>query len=179
MQVPKRVSISEILLALKALFVASNVLPENRIFIIARNTGIVPQMQAPQDMLLRPRGFTVDQGMVAAGGRYTTRLTRIIDVIIRVRYELDKVGEDVLWLTTASLGYFAFEEAAVNAMQVQIDGKNNTLLDSAGNSLLAEPMRIVDGMTPEKDITGKTPGWGNGAFGISVAYLANVDVAIQ
>lgn len=179
--VPKRTGISEILLALRRLLSQSvQSINEDRIFIVARNQSALPAMQAPTDILMRPRGFTTNQEMVASAGRYTTQLTRIIDIIIRHRRELDKVGEDSHFLTDDPEGYFEIEEQAIGAVQVIIDGEDSQLLDPGGNSLLTEPMRIVDGTTPNKYApTQSQVGFGEGAFGIEVKYLLDLDLDIQ
>lgn len=171
---PKRTSFRTIILAIKQRFVDKEVLPANRILPIARNLVSMPDLQAPQVIFLRPRGFTVDANMVIAGGRYTTMLTRILDVIVRVRMQRDKIGDDTLWLTNEADSYLAIEEAAFDAVQVHSD-----LTDAQGNLLVCEPIRVVDGTAPDKGNDTTNPGWGMASFGVECKYLANVDISVQ
>lgn len=178
-EVPKRCSFAEILLAIEARLVAFQVLPASRVFIVARSTSVMPNPVGPSDITLRPRGFIVDQDMAIAGGRYTTKLTRVVDVIIRLRSELDKAGSDKLFLTkdagqAEAVNYFALEEKAISALQIDAD-----LKDVEGNVLVCCPIRIVDGTTPDKNQMVQNPGWGNSAFGVSCEYLPDIDIAVQ
>lgn len=178
-QQPLRTRFSTILLAMRQRLITKRVLyPEDaqghRIFIVSRGQRNLPPVHGPNDILLRPRGFTVHEGMVTAGGRYTTMLTRVVDVIVRSRRELDKAGNDTQWLTDIDQGYFDLEENALDAFQVDSD-----LTDSEGNMLVCEPIRIVDGFTPEKDPTRFKPGWGDGNFGVEIKYLPPIDVSEQ
>ena len=165
---PKRTSISEILLVSRQKLINDGVLPGDRIFIISRERHQIPDLHAVSALFLRPRGFSSDQDIADAGGRYTTKFTRVIDVIVRVRRQLDKAGSDIQLLTDDEDGaYFYLEERAVNALQIEY------LYDGAGNSLTCEAPRIVDGYTPEWEMM--RPGWMPANFGVEVKYLFNAD----
>lgn len=161
--VPKRTSISEIMLAIRQKLIDAQVLPPDRIFIVARESQQLRDHQAPEVIYIRPRGMVVDQLILEAGGRYTTRIIRIVDIFVRVRNQRDKSMSDIQWLTDADQSYFKLEEAVMNVLNVAF------LEDGVGNELLCEPMRPVSTESPQVD-RGKL-GWGNAAASYEVHYL--------
>lgn len=163
---------SDILQAIRNEIVRLRVIDDiNRIIPCARRTK-VPKLTGEKDIILRV-GNTQIVPSVEGQGRGYTRLRRIIEVIPRCRSALDEVGKDTVWLMDETLGFFNFEEALLDA--VQLFQPTNI----AETEFLAdEPMRIVGFGIPDKDVDpdGK---WGSETMMLEVFYKANLDQSRQ
>src|SRR3990172_8020876 len=136
-----------------------------QIFWIARNK--IPHFLGPWDILLRPRrGFSI-QDNSDGGGKWDTRIRRIIDVALRVQLATDETARDVEWLF-ADDGYFALEESVIDALQMFEP------TDAQGNILLAEPMRLLEGIEPARE-QGNEVLWGDGTLAFEIVYTMNLD----
>jgi hypothetical protein len=169
---PVRTGLAAVLAAIQAQLVLKAVVADpSHVLMVARQN--VPHYTAEKDVLLWPRGFSVSAKMVAAGGRTTTKLTRTISTVCRTRLHLDEAGRDKVWLTHATLGLLALEEAVADALQLFSPTQG-------GAALLCEPMRLLRG-----DSMGKEEGrdrdvsWGLSALDWEVAYLLNINQSVQ
>lgn len=136
----------------------------NRVIPCARRTK-VPKLTGDRDIILRV-GSTQKIPSTEGQGRFYIRLRRIIEVIPRCRSALDEVGKDTIWLTDESLGFFAFEEAVMDAVELfQPMNVEETAF------LVDEPMRIVGFGIPDKDVDpdGK---WGSETMMVETIYQA-------
>lgn len=138
---------------------------KDRINLIARNE--VPALVGESDVQLRVRGFTADP---AHASRHDMRVSRTVDVTIRVRLVLDKVGSDWAWFKKV---FEPFELATINALQLFEP------TDDQGNNLMVQPMRIVRGDTATKDNKiGDAFSWGQTSLACEVVYAVDVDPTI-
>src|SRR5678816_683015 len=151
---------------LKAQLVAETRCGADSIFWIASGSQI-PNFTAPADIILQVRQFTPYQPAVEGGGRWDTRITRIIDITGRVQLAVDPAFKDDEWLFGDN-GYLALEEEIVAALQIF------TPVDSSQNALLAEPCRFVQGQSPFKE-QGNEVLWGHGTIGLEVYYTLDMD----
>lgn len=145
------------------------VLEPERIFRIARDHLRIEHYTAPQDILLRPGGFTVDVESMVGGGRRNTILHRDLIVIIRTRMDLDKGGVDKEWLEQAARGHIQLEESVLNAFQGFYP------VNDDGDSITVESMRIKAGAMPDKENIDKYDDWGYSVLTFDVAYYPPLD----
>lgn len=163
---PKRTSFGEILLAVKAEVIKRTGLPAARVIILARDQA--PKAQAEQIIYLRPRRFTSIEPENTGGGRSNTRLTRQLDLILSSRMATDASTSDEDWLTHPTRGYYALEDAAVDALQEFFP------TDGQGNALVFEPIRIMS-----EDQTLKLGHWGQANATFEVGYMPPLDQTRQ
>src|SRR5262245_28774785 len=91
-----RCTIGPVLTAIAGQLVAKAVVQDpSRVVWSLRPT--VPHFGAEQDVVLRPLAPSAVQGWIAAGGRVTTMITRVIQTVCRSRSQLDEAGRDRLW----------------------------------------------------------------------------------
>jgi hypothetical protein len=157
-----------ILLAAQAQLVAFGVVPKDRCFIVGRDPKKVEHWQALADVLIRPGGFTPDQGRVGGGGRLDSGVHREMLVYVRQRLDRDQADQDIHWLTDSD-GFLALEEAVVNYLQIIIPA------DVAGNLLLIEPMRVMGSSPPDKD-NNDGDSWGFSTLRFDCFYYTPIDL---
>jgi hypothetical protein len=161
-----RTSLRDIAPLITTRLAAATSINRERIFWIAR-LNPVPHFTGQADILLRPRRKLALQDNVDGGGKWDTRVTRILDVIPRVQYAVDPAASDYEWLF-ASGGYITLEEEIVDALQMFMP------TDSTGNILVAEPMRLVTADDPLKE-AGNEVVWGSGVLGFEMVYTMDLD----
>jgi len=154
-------SIRTVLEAVQAWLVAQEVLDADRILLVARPFTEVPLEMGDADLLLRPGSF-LPTGNETGAGRYDTRIRRILEIAVRTRLEVDEVGQDLHWLRDDAR-HLALEEAVLAALEIFPPE------DAAGNILLAEPMRLVDGTAAEKRKDKR--GWGQSVLRFEMIYV--------
>jgi hypothetical protein len=157
-----RTGIAMILLSIQQQLIDKAVVPQADIGIVC--TVDVPHFDADQDVLIYPQRFTSDQAQADHAGRIDTRVVRMVHIILRTRMELDESNRQVSILTTPSLGHFALEDAILDALQIFFP------LDSNGNQLTYEPMRVYTGEPPKLELP-KHPGWGNSILTFEVGEM--------
>ncbi len=157
---PIRARFSSILLALKARIIARAVVPAAQLEIIADDQP--PPTKGEKLVYLRPRRHSAGQPQVESAGRLDTRLTRTVDVFVRTRATIDKISSSEQWLTDQARGILDLEEDIVNALQ------DFAPVDSDGNLLTVQPIRITTGAQP--DSGAKKQGWGQSSSSWDVIY---------
>lgn len=143
----------------------------NRIMLVARRTA-VPNLVGDKDIIIRVNPTQV-MVSVEGEGRFFTKLRRLIEVIPRVRTALDPVGRDDDWLTDESLGFLAFEDAVIDALQLfQPMNIDETAF------LIIEPMRLVSVSNPDKPNEPNSK-WGSSVQSWEIVYQAELDQSRQ
>lgn len=147
-------------------------IPGSRVFWVARRR--VEHYLGPWDVLLRPRaGISLDE-TTTGGGRWDTRVRRILDVAVRVGLAVDEAARDYQWLfadadeDTGLIGYFRAQEAIIDALHLFLP------TDGDGNGLLAEPMRLVNDIDPLRE-EGSESVWGDGTLAFEMVYTLDLN----
>jgi hypothetical protein len=159
-----RTSLATILTRLKTLLVADTTLniPAERVLLTVRRK--LPHFQADQDIVLRPRGFSVMAKVTDHAGRWQTTLKRRLDVTCRTRLGIDEADRDEDWLTDEAYGHIAFEEAVASFFQTLY------LMDDDQNVILHEPLMLMDAPDHEKDADDELQEWGQSTFSYELIY---------
>lgn len=148
-------------------------IPEGRIFWVARNR--IAHFVGPWDIVIRPRGGVSLDPNTDGGGRWDTRVRRIIDVAVRVARSTDDVARDYDWLFAEPsaddldlIGYFTAQERVIEALHVFSPE------DESGDILVAEPMRLVSDNDPFRE-PGSEIVWGDGTLAFEIVYTLDLD----
>ncbi len=159
-----RTSLATILTRIKTLLIADAALsiPAARVLVTVRRK--LPHFQADQDIVLRPRGFSVVAKITDQAGRWETTIKRRLDVTCRTRLGFDETDRDESWLTDGTYGHVAFEESVASFFQELY------LTDADDNMLLHEPMLLMDGPDPEKEADDETAEWGQTTLSFEMVY---------
>jgi hypothetical protein len=108
---------ADILQAITTQLVTAKVVPDaSRIKVTVRDPRDVPFNDSELDILLRVRGFDVDQQQYEGAGRYFCRVNRTLEIIPRTRDAKDAVDEDLAWVTEETFGHLAAEDAIYTAL---------------------------------------------------------------
>lgn len=157
-------SMKEILTAVVAqLVVGKAAVDDGRIRIVARRPEDVPFADSEMDILIRVRGFRVDDSQYTGAGRQFCRNDRRLEVIPRTRDARDSVSEDLKWLTDETFGQLAIEDTIYNALEEFYP------LRADGTSLLIEPLKLID---CGDDIRGNRNSTGAWTWGYSILTYA-------
>jgi hypothetical protein len=129
-----------------------------------------PRLVGDRDILMRIRGFGVDQNSVAGAGERNTQLRRLIDLVLRSRRVTDPVSSDLAWFTAAD-GQLAFESGVIAAAQM-LFGDPATEPDGRVYSAIGqwEPLRIVNGGDAVKDLFEVDGTWGSSVITVECVY---------
>lgn len=154
---------------------------EKRVTIVAqRPPNHTPTLSAGRDILIRPRGFVVDQNTVAAAGRAYTPIRRQIELILRSTRSTDTVNADRKFLTEEGIGQVEFEDQVFDVIQMW-QGNVESVVD--GDPLLlvgeGEPVRVVSGGDAARDFVSPDGKWGASTIVIEVMYRQELDQTRQ
>lgn len=176
-----RSSFVTIVQAVQTQLVNAGIVSSDQIHLISRQQHDIPHFVGDQDILIRPGRFRSIEGQAAVAGRVATVFNRVLEIFPRTRVVLDESDRDAIFLTDqgtadpvnspAGLGIFALEEAIVNSLHIFLP------VDSNGNALTWEPMRIITGEAPEKQRD--DPLWGYSSLDFEVVYMFNANQAVQ
>lgn len=125
--------------------------------------GDPPKLNGDRDALLRPLSYHSTQEAFDGAGRTCCELVRFLDVIVRTRSYMDKIGSGVTILTDAEYGLIPWEELVAKSLA------GYSPEDDDENLLVTQPIRIFDGPAPEKDRIAKE--WGGSGIRFEVKYL--------
>lgn len=157
-------SMKEILDAITAqLVVGKAAVDDGRIHVVGRRPEDVPFIDSEMDILVRVRGFRVDDGQYTGAGRAFCRNDRRLEIIPRTRDARDAVNSDLKWLTDETLGHLALEDAIYNALEQFYP------LRTDDTSLLIEPLKLIDCGDPVRGIRASTGAW---TWGYSILNYA-------
>lgn len=148
------------------LFAQVSLLTINPYLVLIVGNDEAPRMQADFDCILRPGGYLSVAPTYDVAGRQCTKIVRSLHLYPRCRLALDSSDRDDIRLTHASLGFFQFEEACVNALHGFFPR------DSSDNHLTYEELRITNATDPMRSL--KDDQWMLGHTAFEVAYLFNL-----
>lgn len=148
-------------------------LPINHIYVVARRT--LPNLVGNSDILIRPGRFQIENSSSDGAGRFHTRVRRQFDIIIRIRSYADQVGEDLSFLTAEAEGILLVEDMVFNWVHMW---QPPHVGDSSSGPILeeVEPIRVVGGMEPTKDIRSADGNWGQSSITIEAAIEQELDL---
>lgn len=167
-----RTSVRAIILAAVARIVEITELDAARVGVTVLPPDEVPPFGAPQDVLVRVRGETPDEGIIDGTGRWDNRRRRILDVACRTRVSLDEEGGDLARLTHESLGHVLLEDLVVEALEIF----NAPDPDEAG-SLITAPLRVGRLTDPQR--MAKFPDWVFSVFTVEAEYSRDLDTDLS
>lgn len=176
---------SDIILALVAK-VGEVVADENAIIVTARRE--LPVLVGDFDVLLRVRNMRVEEGTVAAAGRYFMPIRRYVDIIIRARQYADVSKHDLQWLTDETNGILDKELQLIEALEMWhpvagMVGGTTPIVGDNPQFLLIEPARVITGEDPTRDVVSRAgvtdPGYGMLGFRLDTYYSEELNQAIQ
>lgn len=124
-----------------------------------------------QHCAIMPMVQDVIQDQVLGGGRYQSGVTGQIHVYIYSRLSLDMPQRDNDWLTDQTLGLLGAMHGTIDALQLFHP------LDSQGNALLEEPMRLLKQDMPIKYLT--MGDWGYLCLVFEIKYMLSLDTSID
>jgi hypothetical protein len=151
----RKSSLKPVLVAIRARLVARLTgWSEGRVKVAVRDK--VPRYDGDSDVVLRVRGYTTDPG---SRDKHDRRIYRQIDVIVRVRDELDEADQDSIWL----------EDVAAPLEEQVEDALHNWMPeDEERNFLCFEPLEVSRGTDFERPHT--AAGWGQ----VTLVILAGI-----
>ncbi len=153
-----------ILRACKAQMLAAKLASSDAIFYLAQ-PQLPPNFTADLAYILRPRGFTSIQSQYQGAGRFDTRIRRVLDIYLRLRIGRDEADRDNQWLLDAA-GFFVAEEKLLDALH------GFHPVDTAGNTLTTEPIRVIQGSDPDRERhKGSGTGWGDALISFEMIYM--------
>lgn len=118
--------------------VAEDVLPsDHAVQITVSDPEDVPHFTADREFLIWPREERARLEYSDGGGRWDTRSTRGVGVVVRTRLELDEAGFDPLRLTQASAGHLLMEANVKDALQEFMPTGDGT---PSGDTLTDQPL---------------------------------------
>lgn len=138
-------NLADIMLSMRDRIVSKGIMPAERVVVTMQ---IFPMPTTLDRFIaIMPLRERVDDEITSQAGRYFTVVTALIDVYVYVRMSLDKINQDLLWLTKESTGALRIRDKVISVLHRWFDRRK-----------MVEPLQLVDTMEPRKYGPGRD--WG-------------------
>jgi hypothetical protein len=161
-------SAATIVPVVKAMIVAATGIDSSSVKVCRRKK--IPPFGGGPDILLRLSSPRPLPEWFSGSGRYAHVIYRVLEVVPRVRLQVDMSDRDDTWLLDSTKGLIPLEDVIVNALQGQFP------VDGNGNHLTIQGMILVEGERPEDN--GPDPAWGQSTIPFGLFYEQPENTAV-
>ena len=133
---------------------------------------LTPPLQATSgpSLSIQPNDFLASDLNTKGAGRYATMLVGSVDFVIYLRQALDQIYQQNDMLTLSVVNLLDLAHNVLNTFQLSM------VLDSNGNGILVEPMRLLNDKRPIR--YRKSREWAMAICSFEIKYFENLDTTI-
>ncbi len=184
---PIRTNPADVLLAVKARLIywldtrlvdleEDALLPGGAVEISVARPDLVPHFQADRELLVCPLEENPDEPAFEGGGRTDVRATRVFQVVVRTRQDIDRTGSDLERLTRTSVGHLRLEHDARDALVGVVLADGNPASSDEDDWLTTHPLawRGTTAPLPDPDAS-----WVSSRLTFTAGYWVDVDQSVD